>query len=244
MSFSNMAAFFYEPTLSLSFGIKGVNQEHVCIPARSHRPRRSLDVIPWQSSHAAVAGLKFLYNYGFPFQPLSEGVYHLTSSMWCFLLRSLPIADIWINATSVYFSRLSLWSNLDPFLKCRALKSALVTIKNHWRSGKGVRVSYLLPNFQPGWNEDRSQATLLLTWKHPLKSHIHIHRCKIAQENLLCKDDVTGLLFVCVYLYLHVRSSWQRCEILELGVWSTSVQAMSNPPGSSWLDLELSEIKL
>ena len=31
----------------------------ICIPTRSHRPRRSLDVLPCQSSH--VAGLKFLY---------------------------------------------------------------------------------------------------------------------------------------------------------------------------------------
>jgi hypothetical protein len=40
-----------EISLPLSPGIKGC----VCIPTRSHRPRKSLDVIPCQSSH--VAGL-------------------------------------------------------------------------------------------------------------------------------------------------------------------------------------------
>jgi len=78
MPLSNMAAFFYEPTLPLLFGIKGVNHAHAYVPARSHRPRRSLDVFSCQSSHVAAAGLKFLYNYGFPFQPLGERLCHLT----------------------------------------------------------------------------------------------------------------------------------------------------------------------
>jgi hypothetical protein len=38
------------------------NPEPLFIPAGSHRPRGSLDVIPCQSSH--VAGLKFFYKNG------------------------------------------------------------------------------------------------------------------------------------------------------------------------------------
>jgi hypothetical protein len=67
-----MAASFYKVTLLSLYGVKGIYQGCVCIPAKGikgvqrvctldiiHRPQRSLDVISCQRSQ--VSGLKFLY---------------------------------------------------------------------------------------------------------------------------------------------------------------------------------------